>query len=122
MTTKDDPFSAEALKLPDELIRTKRVTSRRVRKRRECFVMFPMRWSEVLAEANAAGKVYSLAIYLLHLDWRNKHQPFLLPNGKLVEAGVSRWSKYRSLKQLEGLGLVSVEYRERKSPFIRVHL
>jgi hypothetical protein len=41
-------------------------------------------------------------------------------NGVLKEKGISRWSKWRALNELERLGLITVERRKRKSPIIRL--
>jgi hypothetical protein len=120
VTEAIDLFNAEVLMLPDELIPVKKVASRRVLKRREQFVMVPLRWLEILAEAEASGQTCRLALYLAHLAWKHKGQPFKLPNGLVGEVGVSRWSKYRALDQLAGLGLITVERRARKSPVIMI--
>jgi hypothetical protein len=122
MTIEVDPFSAEALMMPDELIRTVKVTPRKIIKRRESFVMFPMRWYEVLNRPKMRASVVLMAIYLVHLDWRHRHTPFKLPNGMLGEDRISRWKKYRALDRLEELGLISVERRERRSPIVTVNL
>jgi len=57
-------------------------------------------------------------VRVLHLDWENKGQPFKLPNGLLKIDGVSPQSKRRALRELARLGLISVEWRPRKSPIV----
>src|SRR5262245_42062610 len=100
MKSKVDPFSAEGLKLPDEMIPTKRVTPKKILERRQQFVKFPMDWYEVLLHAKVRTPTWLMAIYLLHQDWKHRHKPFKLPNGMLGEDKVSRWRKYRSLESV----------------------
>jgi hypothetical protein len=83
------------------------------------FVMVPMDWLDQLAGTSRAN-TYVVALHLLHLNWKNDGQPFLLPNGKLEAAGVSRFAKWRALKDLEQVGLIAVEKRPKRSPKITV--
>lgn len=120
MTEARDPFD-EILSTPLSPIATVRATTpAKVRKRREQYVQFPMWWVEKLT--NARGKVWYVAIYVLHLDWKKDHKPFKLANGMLRYDGVSRYTKWRALGTLERLGLISIDRRSRKSPTIHVHL
>ena len=95
----------------------------KIRKRREHFVKVPMRWYEKLANPAPAGRRTCLvALYVLHLHWKHHGEPFKLANGMLDYDGVSRYSKWRALNELERRGLISVERRQRKSPIIHVRV
>jgi hypothetical protein len=79
------------------------------------FVMVPHAWIERLA--GASGATYGLAIELLYLAWRRKGKELTLSNRT---AGVSRYSKWRGLRELEKRGLVTVELRPKRSPTVRL--
>jgi hypothetical protein len=82
------------------------------------FVMVPISWVERLAWAQAC--TYRLALHVLHADWKHDGHQFRLANEGLAAANVSRWGKYTGLRELERLGLVVVDWRDRKSPLIKV--
>ena len=44
-----------------------------------------------------------------------------IPNGALIKYGVSRKIKYLALRQLEEAGLITVEWRQRKTPMVTLH-
>ena len=95
----------------------------KIRNRQEHSIKVPMRWYEKPASPIPAGRCTVLvALHLLHLHWRSRGEPFKLPNGTLRYDGISHDSKTRALKDLEQRGLITVEWRERKSPIIHVHL
>jgi hypothetical protein len=95
----------------------------KIRKRRGQFVMLPMWWYEKLANPAPASRCTCLvAWYVLHLHWKHHGEPFKLANGMLEYDGVSRYSKWRALKDLERRGLVTVDWREKKSPIVQVHV
>jgi hypothetical protein len=110
-----DPF--DNLTLPDEPEKEEKFVSTpgRVRRRRQQFVMVPMTWVEALS--GATGKTVLLALHLLYLGWK-RVGPVKLPNGMLRQDGISRYSKWRGLKDLERRGLISVERRSHRSPLV----
>jgi hypothetical protein len=89
---------------------------RKLWKRREQFVMVPLAWAERLA--GAQGTTYTVALHVLHWDWKHRGEPFKLGNG-WFRIGTSRYSKWRALTDLERRGLIAVERRPRKSPIVR---
>jgi hypothetical protein len=94
----------------------------KIRKRCEQFAILPMQWYEKLADPVPTCRCTCLvAWYLLYLNWKNNGNPFKLANGMLVYDGISHDSKLRALKDLERRGLISVEWRKKKSPTIHVH-
>lgn len=120
MTDSDDPFDLDKLKIdPAELPVD---TPAKIKRRRGQFITLPMWWYERLAEApRATGIRCLIAWYLLHLDWKHHGKPFTLANGMLKYDGVSRYSKWRALVDLERRGLITIERRRRRSPTIYVH-
>jgi len=91
---------------------------RKIRKRRQQFVMVPWSWVEKLE--GAAGQTYRVALVLLYLHWKGDGKPIKLPNGMLQLDGVSRRSKWRALGYFERRGLIMVERRHKRSPTVRV--
>jgi hypothetical protein len=84
------------------------------------FVRTPWAWVNALASSGAGGKVWVVASHILYEVWRAKGRPIAVPNGMLERCGVSRQAKYRALQKLEQLGLVSIEWRDNKSPVVTV--
>jgi hypothetical protein len=123
MSIDDDPFS-DISKLaipPNAEIRARARTPAKILNRRKNFIQMPTWWWERLGDCHSVY-AYRVALFLLHLNWRNNRRPFKLPNGMLKCDGVSRQSKWVALRLLERLGLITVESRPRKSPIIHVHL
>jgi hypothetical protein len=112
-----DPFDLVNLRIPDEIQVLARVPAK-IQKRREKFIRFPMTWYEALNGAPAA--TYRVAIYLVYLHWKEGGGPIKLPNGMLKIDGVTRFSKWRALRDLECRHLITVECRRRRSPIIRL--
>jgi hypothetical protein len=96
---------------------TKISVSRKERKRRGQFIMVPWTWVEKLE--GAPGQTYRTALLLLYEHWR-QGKPIKLNNRMLETIGVSRYSKWRALPDLEGRGLIAVERRPKRSPVVRV--
>jgi hypothetical protein len=82
------------------------------------FVKFPKMWRECLAEAQADGSAYRVALYLL--DKVGFVNPVPLGNRILAKHGVSRYSKWRALELLRTAGLIAVEERRGKAPLVKV--
>ena len=109
-----DPFNEFAL--TDQDVTEKRaVLPRKIEKRRRQFVMLPMTWRERLA--GATGQTVLLAWDLLYLGWKAKG-PVTLANGMLRLDGISRYSKWRGLNDLERRGLITVERRPGRSRIV----
>jgi hypothetical protein len=118
MREDDQRFDPNQLQMDVGEVRA--ITPRKIRKRRQHFVMVPWMWIERLN--GASGQTYRLAHVLLYLHWKGKGGPIKLPNGMLEMDGVSRYSKWRALNDLERRGLITVERRARRSPFVRLRL
>jgi hypothetical protein len=87
------------------------------RRRRQKFIMVPWPWFERL-KPSRRGSTYRVAMFLLHLHWRNGGQPIKLSNVVLEEVGIGRRSKWNAIRELEQLGLIQVERQHRRSPVI----
>jgi hypothetical protein len=94
----------------------RRVESTIDKKRRQRFVIFPQPWIERLSEARHIS-TYRVALRVLQRHGQCGGRPFPLPNN--IE-GVGRWAKSAALSELEELGLIRVERRQRKSPVVTV--
>jgi hypothetical protein len=101
-----------------EAVPQRKIESEKVRKRRKLWIMMPMDWHERLC--GASGCTHTVAQRLLFLHWKAKGKPITLANGALAADGVARNAKVKSLQELERRGLVSVEWRSRKSPIVTV--
>jgi len=111
-----DPAMASA-PAPAQATTTTATATTRPKRNRD-FVMVPTSWVRRLAQAQAC--TYRLALHVLYLDWKHDGHQFRLTNEGLGAANVSRWGKYAALRELEGLGLVTVDRRFKKSPLIKV--
>jgi hypothetical protein len=81
------------------------------------FVKVPLWWAAEAAKATKTPKAL-VCIRLLHMAWKANSHTFPLPNGKLEAEGVSRFAKYRALRELEAAGLITVERRHGKAPLV----
>jgi hypothetical protein len=99
---------------------TKQAGKLRRKKFQATFVVFPMRWVDVLESANADRGTYRLAIRLLVEAYEREHRG----GDIMLSSEVTRMprnSKYRAARKLEALGLIRVERRgPKQSPAIHV--
>lgn len=122
MTTTDDPYAdLKRHRLTPEMAQLAAMPSRRtgVPGTQRHFVRVPVLWVERLAEARHLA-TYRLALYLLYRSWKTGSRSITLSNGVLAAEGITRWTKWRALRELERLGLVGVERRPRKAPRVTV--
>jgi hypothetical protein len=117
----DDPYAdlkQHALTAETIAILERRVEPEKIRKRRRHFAMVPLTWFERLERAS--GSTILVAWGLLYLHWKGNGGPVKLSNDKIALGGVSRFSKWRALANLERRGLITIERRPRRSPLIRL--
>jgi hypothetical protein len=93
----------------------------KTRKQRQHFVKVPWVWVERLAKARHIA-TYRVALHVLYRHWKGDGLPFTLSNTAVADQGVTQWRKWDALRELEQLGLVTVERRRRRSPCITVIL
>jgi hypothetical protein len=117
-----DPFDVEALRVdPASPNLQPKAAPRKASKWQKLFVRVPWAWVDRLKDARHIS-TYRVALHVLYEFWRNGGRAILLSNAALNEANVPRWAKWDALRELEGLGLVAVERRPRKSPVVRLLL
>jgi hypothetical protein len=84
-------------------------------RRTDKFALVPLWWAE---SAAAAGRNinFMVCIDLVYRAWlvRGSGKTFIMPNRK----GVDPRTKIHTLRSLEKAGLITVEWRERKSPVV----
>jgi hypothetical protein len=70
------------------------------------------------SEVLRGTKQFLVWLYLFHRVWADKSRTVALANQTLSNWGVGRREKYKALRQLEAAGLISVEWRQRRSPLV----
>ena len=113
----DDNFNIENLRIAETPTIMKAKAAAR-RKQEQQFVMMPLWWKTRLSRASHAC-TFKAGLESLYRRWRSGGEPVLLPN---VGLGVSDGTKWRALQELEGLGLVAIARRPKKSPLVTVIL
>jgi hypothetical protein len=96
-------------------------TPPRLAKRKDQFVMLPLSALDLLTTASQ-DKLLPVYCHLLYESWRTGGQPVKLANGFLARLGISRDAKASALHRLERLSLVTVEWRDNKSPIVTVRV
>ena len=94
---------------------------KKLRKQRQHFIKIPWTWVERLVEARHIA-TYRVALHVLYRHWKGGGLPFTLSNTSVADEGVTQWRKWDALRELEQLGLITVERRRRRSPRITVIL
>jgi hypothetical protein len=119
VTKNNDPFDLDGLRIdPDDAVLVP--SAERAARRKRQFIKVPQVWFDRFEGLN--GATQRVALRLLQLHFRDHGRPVRLGNLVLGLAGVSRMQKHRALVELEGLGLVHVERKPRKSPVATVIL
>jgi hypothetical protein len=81
------------------------------------FVKLP--YAQVLAAAGQARNTQlAVLVELAHQRFKTHENPVPLDNKALEAIGIKRWAKYDALGELEVVGLISVEWRYKKSPLV----
>jgi hypothetical protein len=116
-TFKLEDFRVKSAEL-EELRRNQKVPERKVfttarAKHVDAFALIPRWWA---ARATEAGVPLNLTVVVevVHRGWKAKGQSFTLPNLE----GVHHDTKKRTLRGLERVGLITVEWRRGKSPIV----
>jgi hypothetical protein len=116
----DDPYAdLKQHRLTPERLAKLAVVPRKIQKRRQHFVQVPLAWAERLSKAHHIA-TYRVALHVLYRQWKGGGVPFTLSNTAMMAEGVTRWRKWDALRELEQLGLITVERRSRRSPRITV--
>jgi len=83
------------------------------------FIAVPRVWANQLKTCDRAA-TFKLALVLLYEHWHTNGSTIRLTNALATTMGISHDSKGRALADLELMGLVSVERRDRKTPLVTV--
>jgi len=96
---------------------------KRLRQRREHFVS--MSWKLIEAAVpHFRDKSWVVLMQIVYETWRHtevrKRQGYTikLPNQFLKRLGISRHTKYLALRKLEAAKIISVDWRDKKSPLV----
>jgi hypothetical protein len=119
MMDEDPHTDLKQHRLTPEKLAQLAVVPRKIQKRRQQFVMVPWTWAEKLATVRYIA-TYRVALHVLYRHWKGRGEPFTLSNGAMLMEGVERRAKWRGLRELEGLGLITIERRLRRTPRITV--
>jgi hypothetical protein len=87
--------------------------------KKERVVVVPFSWRQRL-KMGAHRATWTVALHLLHLDWKAGGRPFKVTNPGLADWGVDRWTKQIVLDELEGAGLIRKEGRAGKTPVVTI--
>ena len=115
----DDPddINIERLRVDPALMR--QVLEQQARKKRKGWrricTLVPREWELRLLKAKRIS-TYRLAIELLYLHWYGKGKPVTVSSKVAQAANISARSKWEAIAELEGLGLIEVDRKPRKSP------
>jgi hypothetical protein len=117
----DTAFDPARFKLPpevaDELAKAKPKQHNKKAKRTEPFLQISHK--AIRAGAKVLGCHRLLVwLYIFHRVWSDNSNTVVIGNQTLRSWGVPRYAKYRALSQLAEAGLISVQWRERRSPVV----
>jgi hypothetical protein len=119
MHDDDDDEAAEELEFLacQRAVAVKVKPKARARRGPDQFVKVPLWWAEQAARATVTPKAF-VWIWLLHLAWKAKSNTFTVSNEQLLAFNVSRYAKYRALRELEEARLIQVVRDGAKSPVV----
>jgi hypothetical protein len=119
----NDAFDPQALRLPPEV--AAQIGKKPAGKqggsppaRMEPFLQIPHKAIVAGSGVLRGTKQFLVWLYLFHRVWADKHRTVVVANQTLSTWGVGRREKYKALRQLEAAGLISVEWRQRRSPLV----
>jgi hypothetical protein len=90
-------------------------------KKGEKFLKGPVPWDWIVKAANLSGSALKVTYAVWFLSGMKNTDTIKLSNSILKELGVSRRSKYRALKTMEEVGLISVSNKTGSSPDITIN-
>ena len=117
-----DQFDPENLRLSPEqatVIGVKPKSGRQPRRARtEPFLNITLRAVAAGGGVLRGTKQYFVWLYIHHRVWADKNDTVTVANLTLKSWGVGKREKRKALKLLEEAGLVSIEWRARRSPLV----
>lgn len=85
----------------------------------EQFLVVPDDWLDVL-NAVPGRHAYRLMLGLTRISWRQKSATVKVTNKLFLDCRMDRHTKLETLRRLEQAGLISVEWRPRRSPLVTI--
>jgi hypothetical protein len=85
------------------------------------FLVIPDDWLDLL-DAIPGRHAHRLMFRLMRISWRQKSVSVKVTNKIFLDCRMDRHTKSETLRRLELAGLISVEWRPRKSPLVTIHL
>jgi hypothetical protein len=122
---KADPFNLDNLRLtPEAASAMGRAAAAKgaqapSKRQQQQFVMVPWPWIKRLKGARLPAS-HMVGYLILYQSWRMKGQPVPVSTVALRPLGVTRWAKWRALKELERLGLIRVQKSPGRAPLATV--
>jgi hypothetical protein len=83
----------------------------------EPFAKMPLWFAKAAADATDTPKMLVI-VETLHQRFKTGRNTFPLRGTRLKKWGVGRWTKYRTLSELEAAGLIKVDRQRGKTPII----
>jgi hypothetical protein len=102
-------------------VETLNPTPAQAKHQKRLFIQVPL---DLVARAAKATDGQRLLVWelILHRCWRERSQTVTATNDMMRVHGISRDVKLRALRQLEEVGLVTVQWRVTKNPIVTVVL
>jgi hypothetical protein len=82
-------------------------------------VVVPFSWRRRLKKPRYRA-TWTVALHLLHLDWKAGGRPFKVTNPGLAEWGIDRWMKQDVLDELEAVGVIKKKGQPGKTTIVTV--
>jgi hypothetical protein len=118
----DTTFDPERFNLPPEVVaelaKAKPKRHGKRPKRTAPFLQVPHAAIVAGSQVLRGSKQFLVWLYVFHRVWSDKNQTVVVANQTLDCWGVRRKEKYKALRLLEEAGLVSVQWRARRSPLV----
>ena len=83
------------------------------------FIVIPDGWLDAL-DAVSGRHAHRLMLRLMRVSWRRKSATIKVTNKLFRGYRLDRHTKSQTLRRLEQAGLISVEWRTRKSPLVTI--
>jgi hypothetical protein len=83
------------------------------------FLVVPIDWLDIL-DAIPGRHAHRLMLRLMRISWRLKDATIKVTNKVFPDCRMDRHTKSETLRRLEQAGLISAEWRPRKSPLVTI--
>jgi hypothetical protein len=90
----------------------------KIPKRSNAFVKVPLGLALAAAKATPTSKGLLVWLLIVYRCWKEHQLTVTVTNEMVRKFGINRKAKTRALRNLERGGLITVEWRERKTPIV----